>query len=414
MNEEGESPPTASYGLALSDAATASTLLPGPASAPAVTAPAATRLPAAAHPAPSRLSAAPAMLAVPGLSQALMPIIESPDRQGLPNVLPWDLPQALDVQGRTKAGDNSGEPCVRAVTCHPEAWPQPPSALTARPQGPACLSPATCSCCMLLQVPYAKPCQPARRQSGLRAVCEGSMQQLQRGYLMPLEALTVGLLVAATPLAREQHSADCKGTEHPEPYSEENLCTCRAESLQEQQRWEAVPQQQCRGPEHRPCGDCCGTCSPCQKAQVGQSAVRHLVPAPAGIAGCRWVSLRAGSSTCRHRQAADGCLLGHGRQAALCIWQAARRCRLRCSPAGERCCSAHTNLCLDGHRRPRMCCKIAERLRSASVVAGLVMCWLYTPETGQQPHQDQSNSQLLDAGLASLIVRAQLASSCCV
>ena len=127
MNEEGDSPPTASYGLALSDAATASTLLPGPSSVPAVVAPAA-RLSAAAPPGPSRLSAAPAMLAVPGLSQALMPIIESPDRQGLPNVLPWDLPQALDVQGRIKAGGHSGESCTGAVRSHHGAWLKPQSA----------------------------------------------------------------------------------------------------------------------------------------------------------------------------------------------------------------------------------------------------------------------------------------------
>ena len=204
MNDEGESPPTASYGLALSDAATASTLLPGPTSAPAVIGPAASRLSAAAHSAPSRLSAAPATLAVPGLSQALMPIIESPDRQGLPNVLPWDLPQALDVQGRTKARDNSGESCASAVIWHRGAWPQPRSALTGT-AARACCMPVICTRALphvpsvpLFLIVQSLVCLPGRSpycDQFVKGPCSSS-----RGRILCRLRLSPGLLMAAFPL----------------------------------------------------------------------------------------------------------------------------------------------------------------------------------------------------------------------
>ena len=183
MNDEGESPPTASYGLALSDAATASTLLPGPPSAAAVMAPAAGRLSAATHPAPSRLSVAPAMLAVPGLSQALMPIIESPDRQGLPNVLPWELPQALDAQGSAKAGNSAGGSCVGAVTWHGGARLKPQAALIGAVAGAG--MPAACWEA-LLHAPATAAVEPLSACQTATVLSPGCTRSSPRGQsLMP-------------------------------------------------------------------------------------------------------------------------------------------------------------------------------------------------------------------------------------
>ena len=158
--------------------------------------------------------------------------------------------------------------------------------MTSRPalietsEGPAGVVPAKP---VLLHVPAVAlekvlvACQAAACVARLGSI----MQQLKRESLMLLQVDKWAAHGRAA-LAGEQHP----GIIRTLIWQILQCGHCRAQSLQEQQWREAVPQQQCRGPEHCACRQYCGACSSSQKAQVGHSAV------------CTW---------CQHLQAPAGC-----------------------------------------------------------------------------------------------------------